>query len=90
MPRWRGHFALATLRESEDTKEVGLAGGEVVDGSLQPVADVDDRVVGDGDVLVRLPDPDLVPGERFFLDAWRNVSPCHSYRRRIDSKHLKK
>ena len=61
LPCWRGHLPLSALRECEHPQVVRLAGGEVVDGGLQLVADVDHGVVGLGYVPVGLPVPDLEP-----------------------------
>ena len=60
LPSRAGHFALAALGKGQDAKEIDLAWRQVVDDGLEPVAQVDDGVVGHADVLVRLPDADFV------------------------------
>ena len=82
------HLALAALWEGEHAKKIGLARGQVGDSGLQLVADVDDGVVGQRDVLVRLPDADPVAGERLLGHAGWHVAPRHADGGGVDAKHL--
>ena len=79
------------MGEGQHSEEVSLAWAEISDGGLQlevVSSDVDGGVVGLRDVLVRLPDSDLVAGQGLLLHGGGDVPPGHPDGGGVDAEDL--